>query len=196
MKIYTGVGSRKTPERVLQLMEHLGIYLGAKSWLLRTGAADGADSAFEKGQERALGQSQIFLPWEGFNGRSSREIKTAEVQVFDQPEWWTERYLLAAIGSDHMSRLSDGALKLHMRNVHQIIGPNEDSPRSNLVICWTPGGRLIGGTATAIKLARNHQVPVLNLGHAHLLERVWNMSAEALENYLSTFDEAREVDLT
>jgi hypothetical protein len=31
-------------------------------------------------------------------------------------------------------------------------------------LCWTIGGELIGGTATAIKLALNNSIPVLNFG--------------------------------
>jgi tRNA A37 N6-isopentenylltransferase MiaA len=31
------------------------------------------------------------------------------------------------------------------------------------VICWTPGGKTVGGTATAIRLAERNQIEVINL---------------------------------
>jgi len=49
MKFYTGVGSRKTPLSILKVMRKLGYKLAIDGWMLRSGGADGADSAFEKG---------------------------------------------------------------------------------------------------------------------------------------------------
>ena len=48
-KIYTGIGSRNTPKEVLELMKTIGKYLGCLGYELRSGGADGADSAFESG---------------------------------------------------------------------------------------------------------------------------------------------------
>lgn len=50
----------------------------------------------------------------------------------------------------------------HARNCHQVLGANLDSP-VDFVLCWTPGGATTGGTATAIKLARKHNIPVINM---------------------------------
>jgi hypothetical protein len=47
------------------------------------------------------------------------------------------------------------------RNYRQIRGL--DAPDSKFVICWTPNGELKGGTAQAIKIAKNYGIPVFNL---------------------------------
>ena len=62
-------------------------------------------------------------------------------------------------------RCSDAARKLHARNGGQILGPELDAP-ARVVICWTPNGELVGGTAQALRIAADHDVPVINLGDA------------------------------
>ena len=67
MKFYAGIGSRKTPPSILRIMEHWADTLARDGWVLRSGGAPGADSAFERGA--LAGTTQIFLPWPGFEGR-------------------------------------------------------------------------------------------------------------------------------
>ena len=64
---YTGIGSRSTPDEVLQQMRELGARLAHAGYTLRTGGARGADQAFEAGAESAHGPCIIYLPWSGFN---------------------------------------------------------------------------------------------------------------------------------
>lgn len=146
---YTGIGSRKTPPEVLQLMSGIAIALGSRGYILRSGAAGGADSAFESG---AGTEKQIFLPWKGFNGNPSAHyhIPGQAFHMAEQlhPAWY---------------RCSQGAQKLHARNTMQILGEDLNTP-SAFVICWTPNGAEVGGTATAIKLAKLNGIPVFNLG--------------------------------
>jgi hypothetical protein len=60
--------------------------------------------------------------------------------------------------------LSQGAQKLHARNVHQILGPDLSRPTPvEFVLCWTPDAQVVGGTATAIRLAQDRNIPVYNL---------------------------------
>ena len=46
---YAGIGSRQTPAPVLEQMRSIGAAMAEAGWLLRSGAAQGADSAFEAG---------------------------------------------------------------------------------------------------------------------------------------------------
>lgn len=71
-KIYTGIGSRKTPDSTLKEFESIGRELASRGYLLRSGGAPGADYAFEKGCLSARGNRNIFLPWENFNGNPSK----------------------------------------------------------------------------------------------------------------------------
>lgn len=52
---------------------------------------------------------------------------------------------------------------MHSRNCHQILGYDLQSP-VDAVICWTPDGKIQGGTATAIRVALKYNIPVFNLG--------------------------------
>lgn len=141
---YAGIGSRQTPELVLEVMRALGKKLAQEGWLLRSGGADGADSAFEAGCDAGGGKKQIFLPWRGFNHNSSLLI-TVLPEAFD----------LAAALHPAWEACSPGAKKLLARNCHQILGPNLDDP-VDVVYYWCPvavDGTLRGGTSLAVNLA-------------------------------------------
>ena len=152
MKYYTGVGSRKTPQNILDLMTCIGTRLEELGWTLRSGGAGGADTAFTKYLDEE--DMNIFIPWGGFNGIDSKFIgaspKAMEIAEWLHPAW---------------ERCSQGARKLHGRNVHQVLGPDiEVETYSAFVVCWTRNGAKIGGTATAIRLAEESNIPVFNLG--------------------------------
>ncbi len=48
-KYYAGIGSRKTPPEMMSLMTDLAARLEEQGWILRSGGAIGADSAFQLG---------------------------------------------------------------------------------------------------------------------------------------------------
>lgn len=60
-------------------------------------------------------------------------------------------------------RCNEWARGMHSRNCHQILGYDLQSP-VDVVICWTPDGKIQGGTATAIRIAMKYDIPVFNLG--------------------------------
>jgi hypothetical protein len=51
----------------------------------------------------------------------------------------------------------------------QILGENLDTP-VKFVICWTRNAQTIGGTATAIRLAKQRGIKVYNLANAAVRE--------------------------
>lgn len=163
---YAGVGSRETPDDILALMEQLANRLREDGLILRSGHAPGADQAFERG---AGSQAQIFLPWptfeqdEAFN--SSKDPETGVVtnpKIFDEPT--ADAVSFASKLHPAWRQLSQGAKKLHARNAHQIYGPKLDRPTLvEFVLCWTPEGRQVGGTAMAMRMAQERNIPVHNL---------------------------------
>lgn len=153
MRYYTGIGSRNTPPDILELMTKIATYLEQQGYTLRSGGANGADSAFEAGVHNP-NNADIYLPWKGFNNSSSPLWHIAprafEIAETFHPAW---------------DRCSHGARKLHARNVHQVLGFDLVTPtRSDFVICWTPNGELVGGTSQAIRIAHYFGIPVFNLG--------------------------------
>lgn len=151
MKKYAGVGSRETPQDALETMAKIAAHLAEYNWLLRSGGADGADFAFEAGCDHVGGVKEIFLPWQGFN--KSKSTLHAPSQ---------DALILASTIHPAWDRLSYGGKKLHARNCHQVLGIDLNDP-IDLLVCWTPKGKDVGGTATAIKLAKMYKIRVINL---------------------------------
>lgn len=141
---YTGVGARATPNVVLSLMYRIAIKMASLGYTLRSGGADGADSAFEKGASK----KEIFY---------AKDCTPAAMEMASQfhPAW---------------HKCSEFARKLHGRNSFQVLGRNLNYP-SEYCMCWTPDGCTshatrqfsTGGTGTAISIASAHNIPVINL---------------------------------
>jgi len=158
-KFYTGIGSREAPPEAIKWGEDLGFALAKAGYGLRSGAADGMDTAFEDGAQRASGIMRIFLAWKGFNGNTSPLYIVSP-----------ESMAMAATLHPAWERLGQGPRKLHARNCNQVLGETLDNP-SEFTVCWTPDGcesekartSKTGGTATAIALSDRNGIPVFNL---------------------------------
>ena len=173
---YCGIGSRQTPTHVLVLMEAIAEELSQRGWILRSGHADGADQAFERGAAKHAPYSEIFLPWYGYNNGREGCIN---VQGLDR---WVEARNVAAQFHPAWHRYSTGGQLLHTRNVFQFGGIQLDKP-SDCVICWTPKGEITGGTGGALRIAQYLEIPVFNLGDADM---------NAVLDKLAEFVEERE----
>lgn len=161
-KTYTGIGSRETPEDIKAAMTIVAFELSKQGWILRSGAAPGADTAFEMGAKAALKFSEgcvkpeIYLPWADFEGRERGWVTRTEPQV--------EAYAIAAYHHPNWGRLTQGAKKLHARNVHQILGYDVERPQpSSFVICWTSDGKGKGGTGQALRIAKSRNIEIYDL---------------------------------
>lgn len=157
MRLYAGIGSRETPEDILDLFRNYGSKLADLGWILRSGGADGADTAFEEGALKAGGSMEIWLPWDNFNGRSHSQtcILTGGVE-YSPAEALAEKF------HPKWSALKQSGRALMARNSCQVLGRNLDTP-VEFVLCWTPKNRL-GGTGQAIRIAKHYNIPVYNLG--------------------------------
>lgn len=162
MKYYTGIGSRQTPKDILKLMEDIAFKLAQKGYILRSGAAEGADSAFERGCDRFyMGAKEVFIPWKDFGGISGQGMRL----ILEELPTAKEAYQLASETHPAWDKCSKGAKALHARNTFQILGPNLNNP-SSFLICWAQvdkHGQLKGGTRTAWELAKANGVPCFNL---------------------------------
>lgn len=160
-RYYTGIGSRETPDSVLNQMFGIAADLADQGYILRSGAAEGADSAFEGGAAD-LDSIEIYLPWKGFENRHGRGyIPPEEIEA----NFRKGAKRIASEVHPQWSNLTDGTQKLHTRNVYQILGRDLKTP-SEFVICWakpTRDGLVKGGTRTAVAIARRHNIPVINL---------------------------------
>lgn len=170
MKFYTGIGSRQTPKDILKLMEDIAFKLAMKGYVLRSGAAGGADTAFQDGAQAYADQidyqqtlGQIYIPWSSFV--TYDDYYKDWYRVLDRMSKKEEAYQLASETHPAWDKCSKGAKALHARNTFQILGANLNNP-SSFLICWAQvdkHGKIKGGTATAWELAKKHNVPCFNL---------------------------------
>lgn len=159
-KIYTGIGSRKTPPEILELMVKIGTTLAKNDWTLRSGHADGADEAFERGARAVQGKTEIYLPWEGFNQTSS--FNPSFIVPSTKCPQYNEALKIAAQFHPAWNQCSHGAKSLHTRNVYQVVGLDLNTP-TDLVICWTKDGKRGGGTGQALRIAEYLKIPIFDL---------------------------------
>lgn len=169
MKYYTGIGSRETPKDILALMEKIAYKLADAGYVLRSGAARGADTAFENGVKKYSQEVDyfpsacIYIPWSGFTDIDP--YYKDWYKVLDRMPSKLQAYQLASETHPAWERCSKGAKALHARNTFQILGPNLNDP-SSFLICWAnvdKHGNIRGGTATAWNLAKKYNVPCFNL---------------------------------
>lgn len=168
---YAGIGSRETPKNIAAQMQEFAFQAAMRGMGLRSGAAIGADSAFELGAIDACGEMQIFLHKKGANGHTSpfyTHMQEAErIAETIHPNW---------------NGLSYTARMLISRNMHQIAGPRLDDP-VQFVICWTPDGCesteqysiRTGGTGTAISFASQLGIPIYNLWWPNRLQQAYRL---------------------
>jgi hypothetical protein len=149
--IYTGIGARQTPSTALADMQNLATNLELCGFILRSGGADGADSAFEAGVSEE-DHKEIYLPWKGFNGSQSSRYHISD-EAYDMAEHYHPAW----------NRCSQAARKFHARNCYQILGDDLGTP-TDFVMCWTPNGKVTGGTGQALRIAIDRDIPIINMG--------------------------------
>lgn len=157
MRYYTGVGNRKIPDDIRELMHDIAASLAGDGWHLRTGDADGSDEAFRRGAIEIGGGGLTVL---------GPEHSTPEAEAIAAKFHWA------------WDRCSAKARNYHGRNVMQVL-PSLDLP-SKFVICYAWDGckthaqrtKKTGGTGTVISVADHYGIPLYNLAVAADLEHV------------------------
>ena len=158
---FAGIGSRKIPATVYNLIKECSYELALKSCKLTTGAADGSDEAWEEGfiKAQCTKNMQCFLPWKGF---SKRDCNKEGYVLIQDKLLLTNAEIIARQFHPNWNALTEPGQKLMTRNTFQVLGEDLRSPVHSL-FCYTPDGKDSGGTGQAIRIARSRQIPVLNL---------------------------------
>lgn len=151
---YAGIGSRNTPQDVLEAFEYLGEELAKMGYILRSGGANGSDSAFEKGCDKVNGEKEIYLPWKGFNNNNSPLYSYANgVEAMDIAKKYHPNFQI----------LKPAAKSLMARNSYQVLGSDLKTP-SSFIVCYTEGGQRGGGTGQALRIASDHSIMICDFG--------------------------------
>ena len=162
--IYTGIGSRKIPDDVLQSMYSIGVKFADKGYILRSGGAGGSDEAFELGCDDKGGDKEIYLPYKLFRKNPSQLYP-------DKLDNWKDAMVIAEEFHPRWKSLSKYAIEFHTRNVYQVLGKNLNTP-TDFVVCYTPDGKFTGGTGQALRIADHYNIPIYNLFDKEILSKI------------------------
>jgi hypothetical protein len=176
--IVTGIGSREASPAICEQMTEIGTFVREQGWSGRSGHAIGCDIAFASGAKEAC---DVYLPWNTYNKEFPMTGKPIVPPMND--ETWK---IVSSIEPGRS--ITAGVKKIKSRNVNQVLGENLDMP-SDAIVCWTKGGADVGGTAFAIKLARQHGIPVFNLASMsvkEIKERLIEIAAKVAAHIPST----------
>lgn len=159
-KYYTGIGSREVPLEIYELMTKVAEFLSGQGFILRSGGADGSDSAFELGAK----EMEIYLPWNGFNNRRTNQLHDDKYLVPSEFGNYSYAELITKMTHPACDKLNDTTWKFHNRNVYQILGKNLLTP-SNFVVLYAPTTTdgVKGGTNTAYTIAKRMGIKTYNL---------------------------------
>lgn len=154
---YTGVGSRETPKEIGIVINKIALKLQDLGYTLRSGHAGGADTFFEEN----ITEKEIFIPWKSFGNGIVPEYSSYADSLLQEihPAY---------------NKLTQGAKKLHLRNVNQVLGQDLNTP-SKFLICWADTdtkGIPKGGTRTAWLVAEKFDVPCFNLKNQKDFDRI------------------------
>jgi hypothetical protein len=174
--VYAGIGHRNTPDDVLDAMRRLGAFLASNGCVLRSGGAQGADSAFEAGCDQEGGPKEIYLPFEKYNGNGSGLY---DLENFDEAQTIAAKY------HSHWKSLSNKVQRLLGRNSYQILGRDLKTP-ADFILCYCVRP---GGTELALRIARDWGIAIYNLGDSNAWpsenrDAIFDMLAE--KYYLKT----------
>jgi len=175
-RFYTGIGSRDIPTDIGITMRSLAIVLARNGFILRSGGAAGADSAFEEGCDVEGGGKEIYLPWERFRNNSSTLHYISPEAIELAEDYYGQNWLYTKTTTK----------KFMARNMYQVTGQDLNAP-SEFIICWTPDGctsmskrsRVTGGTGQAIAYGSDLEIPVFNLknenAYNEIVEHFYNI---------------------
>ena len=168
MKILTGVGSRETPREILEVMRRVCKKMVLQGYILRSGGADGADTYCAYGwgdawsEDPEVHDAEIYIPWNGFN-----ELRTGQKNVVLVQDGKIIQQAHKILKEVHpaFDKLTRGPLALHTRNCFQVLGADLNT-KSSIVLAYAKTdskGNPMGGTATAINIAKREGIVVRNL---------------------------------
>lgn len=187
-KTYAGVGSRDTPQDMLDLMYRMAKVLCDLGWIGNSGEAPGADWYFHQGAKASSnygpGAFNAIIPWNGF--KSQNEVKVYQHEgnnIYVMPRRRSKRAEMLGIGArgTYAGLNTPGKIALHSRNAMQVLGMDLMSP-VKFLICWAKPvgnkGKVSGGTNTAVALALHFGIDVINLATPNGLNRAMTFLEE------------------
>ena len=123
-----------------------------------------AQKAYSKAVDLGLAKESQFEVYvaDQYNIRRST-LPRKHLAIVRNKDLISETERIASEVHPAWDRCNEWARGMHSRNCHQILGYDLKSP-VDAVICWTPDGKMVGGTRTALLLTQDAGIPIFNLG--------------------------------
>lgn len=138
-RYYAGIGSRRTPNDIKELMTSIAKQLATYGYTLRSGGAVGADSAFAMGAHLQ----------EIFTVNSPIPSIAFDIAKGHHPAW---------------ENCNGYVRKLHARNAMIILGADLKTP-VDFVLYWTVTGEAIGGTGLGLRIAKTFNIKTFSVDY-------------------------------
>jgi hypothetical protein len=166
MTIYAGIGSRETPDNILKIMTQCAVLLAHDGFICSTGGAIGADQAFAQGSNVAGGTTHLHLPWKSYEEEWVNSLE-GDNRLYVLAKHDVDAYHSVETYHPSYDKIQDkrGVIALHARNYNIITKPE----RVKFIICWTKDAEYSGGTAQAMRIADDLDIPIYNLGNIDTL---------------------------
>lgn len=108
---------------------------------------------------------EIYLPYAGFN-KGDSETTPWHIDASQLPNY-EEATTMTREAVPFFAKLTDFGRQAYIRNTYQVLGQDLRTP-SQAVVCWAEWRDeqhrwVKGGTSAAVNLARQHNIPVINL---------------------------------
>jgi len=185
-KRYAGIGSRETPPDVMKTSVIFANILTELGYALYSGGCPkGMDMACLKGAYRHSSfdksKHRIYLSWNGMS--DLYHLPAAGLYDAQRFPNYEEAGAIGLRMRGVWDGLGRGGIAHHSRNPYQVLGDDLKSP-VDFVYTWAPpvgkNGNVKGGTATAVKLALENNIPVYNMYYDEVRERVEHFVASVL----------------
>lgn len=179
-KTYACIGSRKTPANIIKLTIRFTNILAELGYAMYSGGCpEGMDKAGQYGAyahgSSDKSKNRIYSSWEGMSGIKHNPEFGAYVPQ-DHFDNYEQAQALGLKARGSWEGLGRGGIAHHSRNPYQVLGDDLQSP-VDFVLTWAPYARkgapyVTGGTATAVKIAVEHNIPIYNLIDPELEDRI------------------------
>ena len=183
---YAGIGSRETPQEVLELMTKAAQYLDGLGYTLNTGktflAKPSDDPKYQAQYEERLAFSKkhngkVGLDEEGADRAFSLGATKKNLFGVEKPVGKREMKIAEEIHPNWEALVAKGpgGPKLMARNTNQVFGANLDTPVDFVLFYAEDKGktgktgenRPEGGTGQAVEMARAKGIPTINMADAN-----------------------------
>ena len=194
---YAGIGSRETPQEVLDLMTQAAKYLDGLGYTLNTGKTyptslndyfiktvhkgnkQAAEKAFKAKQAETERLTKLYGNRVGMDEEGADRAfsaGTSKKNLFSPRDKVGDREM--KVGEEihpNWSALSSGAAKLMARNTNQVFGAKLDTPVDFVLFYAQEVAGSIrpkGGTGQAVEMARRKGIPTINMADSNWREQL------------------------